>query len=152
MTKTNIVFLKPGATVVITAVGGSTPISLGYTRGIVFASNYSLENLSNQKVPGYVRSVLINISGKFSVNMIELSQANLNLLYMNSTDTANNYTVAITGVNRESASKTLTLTLNNAFLESVGSLKFAKSEEGSFDLVFQACLDTSGVMGTITLT
>lgn len=146
MIKTNILFLKPGATV---SLNGT---EVGYTRGITFTPDMSVTHLTNQRVPGFVSSVLTSISGQFEVNLLEFSHVNLDRIFMDGLlTTLGSYIIIIKGVNKENPGKTMTLTLNNATLESVGQIKFDGREEATLPLTFQCLLDADGKMGTLTL-
>jgi hypothetical protein len=144
MDKTKILFLKPGATV---RFNGS---DVGYTLGISYTPENETVNLKNQRYKGFVDCKLLSVSGTVKLNVLEMSAANLSFITLLSSAALTKGVLIIYGQRKDA--KYVTLTLNNAYLENTGEIKFDKTENASLQMTFRALLDSDGVLGTIVVT
>lgn len=144
MTKTNIVFLSPGATVNFNSV------DLGYTLGISFVPENETVNLKNQRYKGFVDSKIVSIGGTVRVDALEISSANYALLPLADSATLTKGVLKIYGKRMDGVY--ITFTMNNACVESIGEMKLDKAENMLLPITFRCLLDTEGILGTIVET
>ena len=144
MTKTNILFLKPGGSVKF------NDVSLGYTLGIAFVPDNEVVNLKNQRYKGFVDSKIVSVGGTVRVNALEISAANYALLPLTNDATLTKGILEIYGKRMDGVF--VTIIFKNACVESIGEMVLNKSENTVLPITWRCLLDSEGILGTIVET
>ncbi len=142
MDKTKILFISPGASV---SFAGT---SLGYTSGISIVPENETTPIYNQRYKGAVDSKFTAIGATIRVNLMEFSSANYGLLPLTDSATLTKGVLIVYGKRKDG--KFITVTMNSAYVESIGEITLDKSENSILPLVWRCLLDSSGILGSIS--
>ncbi len=138
LTKTNILYLKPGSEVSINSTGR------GYTSGGSIKIERVFEEMDCQKY-GIVGAKLIEITATITVNFLQYDTNTKDLIFATTrASEPTYYTLSVTYINYGSSPSDKSITFNNVYVYDTGEISIEGKKNVIFPVVFKAVQNSSG--------